>query len=285
MSFTSSFFDGFSRITLFTNRRCGSVSVSSIDMCFGCFLVLTALGVVVSPKSFFPEARKFFRVESISITYIEMSAVNIPDKPFHLDFPPIESGGASILLLGSGRAGKTTALKYIIDNCFKKHVGVIFSQSAKAAAYKDMKYPLLPLCSAYVPELMNDAYKINRETKNHYPFLFVLDDMPLVKNDRELLKLLTIYRNSGISGIVGVQSPTLLNPTTRSNFTVVMLGHNNTMEQTEQVIKGWLRGRFPPGWSYDMKCRWFEEQTKDFHFLVINNWTNEIFRTKIDLSK
>ena len=211
--------------------------------------------------------------------------VQILDRPFMLNMPPVETGGCSILLLGSGRSGKTTALKYIIDNYFKKHIGVIFSQSAKADAYKNMKYPNLPLSSVFIPQLMNDAYHINKETKNHYPFLFVLDDCPLVKNDKELLKLLTIYRNSGISGCVGVQSPTLLNPTCRSNFTFVCLFHNNTQEQTEQVIKGWLRGYFPKGWSYDDKCRWFNENTKDHHFIFIDNYAGTIQRCKIDLDE
>ena len=74
--------------------------------------------------------------------------VNIPDKPFVLNCPPVESGGCSVLMLGSGRSGKTTALKYLVDNYFNKHCGVIFSQSAKAQAYSNMKYPLLPLESA-----------------------------------------------------------------------------------------------------------------------------------------
>ena len=169
----------------------------------------------------------------------------IPDKPFGLDLPPVETGGCSILMLGSGRSGKTTALKHILDKYFKQHCGVIFSQSARAQAYQHMKYPLLPLSSCFIPELMNDAYRINKDTKNHYPFLFVLDDCPLVKNDKELLKMLTIYRNSGISGVVCVQSPTLLNPTCRSNFTFVMLFKQNTTEQIEQTIKGFLRGYFP----------------------------------------
>lgn len=210
---------------------------------------------------------------------------NIPDKDFSVEMPPVESGGCSILMLGSGRSGKTTALKWIIDHYFKKHIGVLYSQSAKAQAYSHMKYPLLPLSCAFIPELMNDAYHINKDTKNHYPFLFVLDDMPLAKNDKELLKLLTIYRNSGISGIVGVQSPTLLNPTCRANFTFVMLGKMNSTEQTEQVIKGWLRGYFPKDWSYEEKIAEYRRLTENHYFICINNWTGTIFRSKIDLTK
>ena len=214
-----------------------------------------------------------------------MEKVNIPDKEFEIVMPPVESGGCSILMLGSGRSGKTTALKWMIDHYFKKHIGAIFSQSAKAQAYQHMNYPLLPLSCVYIPRLMNDAYHINKETENHYPFLFVLDDCPLVKNDKELLKLLTIYRNSGISGIVGIQSPTLLNPTCRSNFTFVMLGKQNSTEQIEQTIKGFLRGYFPKMWSYEEKIDCYRRLTEDHYFICINNWTGEIFRAKINLSK
>lgn len=199
--------------------------------------------------------------------------------------PPVESGGCSILMLGSGRSGKTTALKWIMDHYFKKHCGVLFSQSAKAHAYKDMKYPLMPLSCAFIPELMNDSYHINKETKNHYPFLYVLDDMPLAKNDKQLLKLLTIYRNSGISGIVCVQSPTLLNPTCRSNFTFVMLGKQNSTEQIEQTIKTFLRGYFPKNYKYEDKIEWYKRATEGHFFICINNWDGTIFRAKIDLTK
>jgi hypothetical protein len=207
----------------------------------------------------------------------------IPDKPFVLTPPPVDTGGCSILMLGSGRSGKTTALKYIMDKYFKKHVGVLFSQSAKAQAYAHMNYPLVPLSCVYIPELMNDAYHINKETKNHYPFLFVLDDCPLVKNDKQLLKLLTIYRNSGISGVVCIQSPTLINPTSRSNFTFTMLFKQNSTEQIEQTIKSYLRGYFPQGWNYEDKIAWYKAATDDHHFIFIDNWAGTIQRCKIDL--
>jgi hypothetical protein len=209
--------------------------------------------------------------------------VDIPDQKFILNMPDVSTGGCSILMLGSGRAGKTTALKYIIDKYFGKHCGAIFSQSAKAKAYEHMKYPLLPLSCVFLPELMNDAYHINKETKNHYPFLFVLDDCPLAKNDKQLLKLLTIYRNSGISGVVCIQSPTLINPTCRSNFTFTMLFKQNSTEQIEQTLKCYLRGYLPQGWNYDEKIAWYKSQTEDHHFIFIDNWNGTIQRCKIDL--
>jgi hypothetical protein len=209
--------------------------------------------------------------------------VNIPDAPFVLTMPDVSTGGCSILMLGSGRSGKTTALKHIIDKYFKKHVGAIFSQSAKAQAYEHMKYPLLPLSCAFIPELMNDAYHINMETKNHYPFFFVLDDCPLAKNDKQLLKLLTIYRNSGISGAVCIQSPTLINPTCRSNFTFTMLFKQNSTEQIEQTIKAYLRGYLPKGWNYDDKIAWYKSMTENHYFIFIDNWNGTIQRCKIDL--
>ena len=209
--------------------------------------------------------------------------IDIPDKPFHLEMPPVETGGCSILMCGSGRSGKTTALKYIIDNYMKKHCGVIFSNSSKAHAYKEMKYSLLPLSNAYIPELINTAYRINKETKNHYPFLFVLDDVPLARNDKELMKTTTIYRNSGISLIHCAQSPNMISPTCRSNYTFFMLFHNNSSEQAENSCKFFLRGRLPNKWTMNQKVAWLQKATEDHHFILINNWDGSIQRCKIDL--
>ena len=206
----------------------------------------------------------------------------IPDADFVLQPPDAKTtGGCSVLMIGSGRSGKTTCLKHILETYFKSHLGVIFSESAKAPAYSHMKYPLLPLSCVFDPELMRAAYHINKDTKNHYPFMFVLDDVPLAKNDKQLLKLLTIYRNSNISGIICVQSPTLLNPTCRSNFTFVLLFKCNTTEQIEAVIKAYLRGVFPQGWTYDDKIAWYRQQTEDHHFLFLDNLTGTIVRCRL----
>jgi hypothetical protein len=210
----------------------------------------------------------------------------IPDRPFVLEFPPPETGGCSILMVGSGRSGKTTMLKYLMDTYFNKHCGAIFSQSARAEAYRGMNYPLMPLSSVYIPELVNTAYRVNREMKKDmYPFMFVLDDVPLARNDKELMKTLTIYRNSGISLIHGVQTPTLVSPTCRSNYTYFMLFHNNSSEQAENVCKQFLRGYFPDkNWPMNRRVKWLQDVTQDHHFLFVDNWNNSIQRCKLDLN-
>lgn len=210
-------------------------------------------------------------------------AHRIQDGAFNPELPPVETGGCSFLMIGSTRSGKSTALKWIMDNYFKKHCGCLFSQSARANAYKDMNYPLIVKSAAYVPELIHDMYLINKDTKNHYPFLVVIDDCPLVRADKELIKLSTIYRNSGLSSIVCCQNLGMLNPTCRSNINFVLLFKLNNSEAVEKTIKGFLRGYFPQGLTYDQKVELYQQLTDDHHFLFIDNLTGSITRCKIQL--
>ena len=212
-----------------------------------------------------------------------LQPTKIVDAPFELHLPDTATGGASVLMIGSTRSGKTTALKYILKKYFKDHIGVIFSESARSPAYQDMKNKNLPLSSAWIPALIKDMYQINKETKNHYDFMVILDDMPTVKFDKELLKLTTIYRNSNLSSICCVQSPSLLTPTARSNFNFVFIFKSNTTAQTEANIKAYLRGVFPIGMGYDEKIKAMTEMCEDHHFIFLDNLNGTIQRCKIDL--
>jgi hypothetical protein len=214
-----------------------------------------------------------------------MESVGVPDAEFKLELPDPKTGGCSILMVGSTRCGKTTALKHILDTYFKKHIGAIFSESARAPAYQDMKYANLPLSSCFMPELIQDSYHINREIKNHYNFLYVLDDCPLVRNDKQLTKLATIYRNSNISAICCVQDPTMLNTHTRGNFNFVMLFHQNTPSRTEIVVKNFLRGWLPTSMKLEEKMAWFQKTTEDHHFLLVDNLNGTLVRCKINVKK
>ena len=212
-----------------------------------------------------------------------METLKIPEAEFQLQIPDTATGGCSVLMIGSTRSGKSTALKHIMDKYFKKHVGVLFSQSIKANAYKDMNYPLIAKGCAFVPDVIRDMFHINKETKNHYPFLVVIDDHPLVRADKELIKLTTIYRNSGLSSIVCCQNLGMLNPTCRSNINFIMLFHLNNTEAIEKTIKTFLRGYFPQGWNYDKKIEVYRQLTADHHFLFLDNLSGTIFRCKIKI--
>ena len=201
----------------------------------------------------------------------------IEDKKFAVEFPPQKTGGVSFALIGSTRSGKTTLLKYILEKYFEKFITILMSNSIHAPIYKEIddcvKSPL------YSPRIIKEGYEINRKTNNHYPFLYVLDDVVDKKNDKELLKLLTIYRNSGLSTIISVQSPILLNTASRGNVNFVLLGKMNSDENIERVVRMYLMS-FLSG-RIEEKNREYKNLTEGHHWFMVNNLTGEVYRTKI----
>ena len=205
--------------------------------------------------------------------------MDLEDREFALEFPDVKTGGVSIALIGSTRSGKTTFLTHILDKYFSKHIKVLMSNSIHAPIYKEIdeciKSPM------YSPRIIKEGYEINRKTNNHYPFLYILDDVVDKKHDKELMKTLTIYRNSGISCIISVQSPILLNSTSRGNINFVMLGKMNSDESIEKVVRMYLMSYLPG--KIDQKIRIYKELTEGHHWFVVDNLKGEVFRTKLRL--
>lgn len=207
-----------------------------------------------------------------------MPAQELVNKKFDLELP--ENGGVSIAFIGSTRSGKTTFMKHVVDRFFSKHLKVLMSASIHAPIYKDMKDMVRsPL---YIPKLVKDGYLINKDTKNHYDFLYILDDICVAKFDKELLKLLAIYRNSNLSTIISVQSPVMLNSATRGNINFVFLGYSNSDEMVEKIVKMYLQS-YLPGKNMTEKIRSYREFTKDYWWVVIDNLNGDIFRTRLRL--
>jgi hypothetical protein len=201
----------------------------------------------------------------------------IEDRKLTLEFPPQKTGGVSFGLIGSTRSGKTTLLKYILEKYFEKSITILMSNSIHAPIYKEIddcvKSPV------YSPRIIKEGYEINRKTNNHYPFLYVLDDVVDKKFDKELLKLLTIYRNSGLSTIICVQSPILLNSASRGNINFVCLGRLNSDESIERVVRMYLMS-YLPGRIED-KIRAYKSMTEGHHFILVNNLSGDVTRFKI----
>lgn len=201
----------------------------------------------------------------------------IPDKELHLDLPDLETGGMSVVMIGSTRSGKTTILKHLVNKYFEKHIGVLMSPNIHAPVYEGFK---MPESAEYLPCVIEEMYKINKDTKNHYPFLVVLDDIVTRKFDKALLKLFTVHRNAGISAIQCIQSPILLNSAMRGNLNVILLGFMNSDESCEKVIRMFCYASIP-GKNIEAKIHEYKRLTADHYWLCVNHLTGELYRFKL----
>ena len=206
--------------------------------------------------------------------------------PFKFDLD--ENSGLSIMMIGSTRSGKSTALNHIMDNYYmpkeNKFINLLFSNSLQAGVYdqyRDKKNVATSII--YQPKVIKECYKINKETKNHYKFNIILDDIVDKKYDKELMKILTIYRNSRISCIIAAQNVTIMNSIGRGNINHVFLFKLNSDEAIEKAIKAYLLSYYPSSFKMVDKIKKYKEDTEDHCFYHINNLTGEIKRSKIKL--
>lgn len=196
-----------------------------------------------------------------------------------LQFPDSKFG-CSFLLLGSTRSGKSTLINYLHEKYFKKHIGVLMSNSLQSDAYKPLKKHLV-LSDHYHPDIVKCAYEINHATNNYYQFLNIIDDCSHVRHDKQYQRLLTIYRNSRISAIVSSQALTMFDKNCRSNINFVLLGRLNSTVAIEGVIKEYLISYFPRNIRMVDKIALYQQLTEGHHWFVIDNISGTIFRTKL----
>lgn len=204
-----------------------------------------------------------------------------PDKDFHLTLPDVATGGVTMAMIGSTRSGKTTLLKHAVVKHFDEHIGVLMSPSLHAPVYADISKALVR-SPEYVPKVIDEMYSINRKTKNHYPFLVVLDDVVTAKFDRTLMKSFTIFRNSGITTIMSVQNPVILNSVTRGNFNYCLLGYLNSSEACERVVRMFCYSEIA-GRNIEEKVKEYQRLTEGHHWLMLDMLTGERYRFKLKL--
>jgi len=211
-----------------------------------------------------------------------------PIMPFDVKLDPYS--GLSFLMIGSTRSGKSTALNWLMENHFfrkeEKFINILFSNSYQAPVYDDYRNnKRVGGSSFYHPKVIKEAYQINRGTNNKYRFNFILDDIVDKKFDKELIKLLTIYRNSRISTIICSQALTISNSIARGNINNVMLFKLNSDEAIEKVIKAYLLSYYPTKLKMTDKIKKYKEDTNDHCFYYIDNIAGTICRSKINIKK
>lgn len=202
------------------------------------------------------------------------------EKEFKLVIPEVETGGMTLAMIGSTRSGKTTLLKHTLKKYFDDHIGVLMTPSLHAPVYSDVKG--ISKAPDYLPTIIHEMYAINKKTENKYPFLVVLDDVVTAKFDKTLMKSFTIYRNSGITTIMCVQNPIILNSVTRGNINAILLGYLNSDEAVEKVLRMFCYTAIP-GKNIEEKIHEYKRLTQGHHWLYLDHLEGGMTRFKLKL--
>lgn len=196
-----------------------------------------------------------------------------------LDLP--ENGAMSFCCIGSTRSGKSYAINYIYENIFKKHITLLMTLSSHADIYKGFRKNAV-IYDGFKSQLIEEPMKINKETKNHYNFCLIFDDLVMDgKNDRSMTKLLTIGRNCGMSAVISGQKLSMLSATGRSNINYVLCFKQNSEMAIEDTIKTFLRSYMPKDIKMNEMIRLYKELTDDHHFFLIDTLNDKCYISKI----
>ena len=210
------------------------------------------------------------------------------DDEFKFEFRPIKTlklptgGGASFGLIGATRSGKSTAMAYIYEKFFCKHITIMYTYSAHTQVYEGLANAAI--CDKFHKEMIEEPLLLNRKTKNKYKFLIVFDDFALTGKQSEVMtRLLTTGRNSGMSVILTGQKLEMLNSTGRANINYVFCFRQNTDLAIETTIKTYLNSYFPRHLPMDEKVRMYREITQDHSFFVVDTLEGECYVSRIPL--
>ena len=226
------------------------------------------------PEKSYMEQGVVQNVAGLTIPVLNVASIELPDAKF----------GCSFIIVGSTRSGKTTMLNYLFKKHFSNHISVLMSNSLQSDAYKFLKKECVS-SDFYHPEILKDMYKINHATKNHYEFLTIIDDIPDKRNDPEIKRLMTIYRNSRISCFVCAQGLTMMDKLSRGNINFVFLGRMNSSEEVERNIKSFLNGHFPTHLKMTQKIQLYRQMTEHHQWIVLDQINNHFFMTKLNESQ
>jgi hypothetical protein len=192
-----------------------------------------------------------------------------------------ENGNMSFGCIGSTRSGKSYATTYLYEKLFKKHITFLMTLTTHGEIYKPFKKNAV-ICEGFNEKLIEEPMHINRETKNHYKFCCIMDDLVLDgKNDKAMTKLLTVGRNFGMSTIYCGQKLTMLSSTGRSNINYILCFKQNTENAIEDTIKCFLRSYFPKDMKINDMIRLYKELTVDHQFFLIDTLNDKCYISKI----
>jgi hypothetical protein len=156
----------------------------------------------------------------------------------------------------------------------------------QADIYKDLDERVI-ISDRFHSELLREAHEINTLCDNKYPFLFISDDYvdPKIKNDQEITRAMTIYRNANVSTIFSFQGRTLMSAVGRNNSNYIVVLKQQTPLEWENVIKEFLSMWLPTGMTMREMIEFCKQATMDHQFFFIDNIEGKCYLSKLTKSQ
>ena len=158
----------------------------------------------------------------------------------------------------------------------------MFSMNRQADIYKDLDEKVI-ISDRFHSELLREAHEINSLCDNKFPFLFISDDYvdPKIKNDHEITRAMTIYRNANVSSVWSFQGRTLMSAVGRNNSNFIVVLKQQTPLEWENVIKEFLSMYLPTGMTMREMVEFCKHATVDYQFFFIDNIEGKCYLSKL----
>ena len=201
----------------------------------------------------------------------------------------LRNGGITMFLFGSSRSGKTTFLSNIITPLFaESSIVAAFLPNSVADVYDCMRENKnVVIIPELRTEVIADVVQFQRKQKSLPDYktvedpprwTFILDDVTsdLFKNNNEVARGFTTYRNLGISTIVAAQYITMAKKESRANVNLSIFFRLNTPEARMSAIKDHLPDLFSiQGSSIADKADAYNALTRDY--IIISDNLNGLY--------
>jgi hypothetical protein len=156
----------------------------------------------------------------------------------------------TVLLVGRGKAGKTTMAMYLYDKYYAKNswISILFAGNPQIKAYDDHKYLLVRDSSEGIGNPDQDIIKtskwINANTNNKYNFLYLFDDCLHMRHSKLLDNMILSYRNANLSTIVSLQYLYMISKQNRNNVNCIFFFKFDDKTHLCEIIKAFLADSF-----------------------------------------
>lgn len=205
-----------------------------------------------------------------------------------------KKNGVTFAFIGSSGCGKSTLIRKIfIDEIFTKvakeedkkdFIIVVFTESPKSDAFKDMDKTVVVDGKGLDENTINWCFNMNEKYEKKYNFLIILDDCIDIQFKKLVRRMFLIMRNTNISSLVSIQYPNLIPKSVRTSVYFTVIFYFNSNEGVELVVRGWLSA-YIPGKNIQEKMMYFRKWTKEedgHRMFLVDNLNHKCYLVKGD---